>query len=93
MLRSFKSLTADDFGDGKSPSETGLDKPAVVTFTLKDDGGTIKMLVGKTSTGTSRYAQKEGNPTIFTVSSFAGDWATAAMSKFQKPEAVKDGGK
>ena len=55
--------------------------------------GTIKILVGKTSTGTSRYAQKDGNPTIFTVSSFAGDWATAALSKFQKPEAGKDGGK
>ena len=93
MLRSFKSLTADDFGDGKTATETGLDKPATVTFTLKDEGGTIKILVGKTSTGTSRYAQKDGNPTIFTVSSFAGDWATAALSKFQKPEAGKDGGK
>ena len=93
MLRSFKSLTADDFGDGKTATETGLDKPATVTFTLKDEGGTIKILVGKTSTGTSRYAQKDGNPTVFTVSSFAGDWATAALSKFQKPEAGKDGGK
>jgi hypothetical protein len=93
MLRSFKTLTADDFGDGKSVAETGLAKPAVVTFTLKDEGGTIKMLVGGISTGTSRYAQKDGNPTIFTVNSFAGDWATAALSKFQKPEASKDGGK
>jgi hypothetical protein len=93
MLRSFKTLTAEDFGDGKSAAETGLAKPAVVTFTLKDDGGTIKILVGNTSVGTSRYAQKEGNPTIFTVNSFAGDWATAALSKFQKPEAGKDGGK
>jgi hypothetical protein len=93
MLRSFKSLTADDFGDGKTPAETGLDKPSTVTFSLKDDGGVIKILVGKTSTGTSRYAQKDGNPTIFTVSSFAGDWATAALSKFQKPEAGKDAGK
>jgi Domain of unknown function (DUF4340) len=93
MLRSFKSLSADDFGDGKSPAETGLAKPATVTFTLKDDGGTIKILVGNTSAGASRYAQREGNPTIFTVNSFAGDWATAALSKFQKAEAGKDGGK
>jgi hypothetical protein len=65
-----------------------------VTFTLKDDGGTIKILVGGTSVGTSRYAQKDGNPTIFTINSFSGDWATAALSKFQKPEAAgKDGGK
>jgi|RhiMethySRZTD1v2_1073278.scaffolds.fasta_scaffold277365_1 uncharacterized protein DUF4340 len=94
MLRSFKTLTADDFGDGKSAPETGLDKPSVVTFTLKDEGGTIKILVGNTSVGTSRYAQKDGNPTVFTINSFTGDWATAALSKFQKPEAAgKDGGK
>jgi len=92
MLRGFKSLTAEDFGDGKSPMETGLAKPATVTFTLKDEGGIIKLTVGNTSTGTSRYAQKEGNPTVFVVNSFAGDWATAALSKFQKPEASKDGG-
>lgn len=93
MLRSFKTLTAEDFGDGKSLVETGLAKPSTVVFTLKDDGGTIKILVGNTSTGTSRYALKEGTPTIFVVNSFAGDWATAALSKFQKPEAGKDGGK
>jgi hypothetical protein len=93
MLRSFKTLSADDFGDGKTPMETGLAKPSTVTFTLKDDGGTIKMLIGSISTGTSRYAQKDGNPTIFVVNSFAGDWATAALSKFQKAEAGKDGGK
>ena len=93
MLRSFKTLNAEDFADGKSAADTGLTKPSTVTFTLKDEGGTIKINVGNTSSGSSRYAQKEGNPTIFVVNSFAGDWATAALSKFQKPEAGKDGGK
>jgi hypothetical protein len=92
FLRSFKTLAADDFGDGKSMVDTGLAKPAVVTFTLKE-GEPIKILVGGTSTGTSRYAMKDGNPTIFTVNSFTGDWATAALSKFQAPQASKDGGK
>jgi hypothetical protein len=92
FLRSFKSLTADDFGDGKTPMETGLTKPAVVTFTMKE-GEPLKILVGGTSTGTSRYAMKDGNPTIFTVNSFTGDWATAALSKFQTPQPSKDGGK
>jgi hypothetical protein len=93
MLRSFKTFTAEDFADGKSPADTGLTKPATVVLTLKDEGGTIKINVGNIATGSSRYAQKEGNPTIFVVNSFAGDWATAALSKFQAPQAGKDGGK
>jgi hypothetical protein len=91
MLRGYKALTAEDFADDKSPADTGLDKPATLSFTLKDNGGTLNVHVGKTSTGSSRYAQKEGNPTVFILSSFAADWATAAESKFQKPE-TKDGG-
>ncbi len=92
MLRTYKSLSAEDFADDKPPSETGLDKPAVLAIALKDAGGTLKINVGKTSTGSSRYAQKEGTPTVFVLSSFAADWAVANESKFQKPEAVKDGG-
>ncbi|HEY3594771.1 MAG TPA: DUF4340 domain-containing protein [Polyangiaceae bacterium] len=91
MLRAYRLLSADDFGDDKTPADTGLDKPAVVAFTMKDNGGTIKMNVGKATPTSTRYAQKEGNPTIYTISSWAGDWATAAESKFQKPES-KDGG-
>jgi hypothetical protein len=91
MLRAYKGLTAEDFADDKSTAETGLDKPATLSFTLKDNGGTQKISVGKTSTGSSRYAQKEGGPTVFILSSFAADWAAAAESKFQKPE-TKDGG-
>jgi hypothetical protein len=91
MLRAYKTLTAEDFADDKSAGDTGLDKPATLSFTLKDNGGTQKMNVGKTSTGSSRYAQKDGSPTIVILSSFAADWAAAAQSKFQKPE-TKDGG-
>jgi hypothetical protein len=91
MLRAFKALTAEDFADGKGPTDTGLDKPATLTFTLKDNGGTQKIDVGKTSTGSSRYAQKDSNPTVFILSSYAADWATAAQSKFQKPDS-KDAG-
>jgi len=91
MLRAYKGLTAEDFADGKSTAETGLDKPATVTITAKDSG-LVKLLVGKTSTGSSRYAQKEDIPTIYVVSSYAADWAVAGESKFQKLE-NKDGGK
>jgi hypothetical protein len=90
MLRAYRLLSADDFGDDKSPAETGLDKPSVVAFTLKDDGGVLKLDVGKAASS-GRYAQKEGNPTVFTIGSWSADWATAAESKFQKLEA-KDAG-
>jgi hypothetical protein len=91
MVRAYRLLSADDFGDDKSPAETGLDKPAVVAFTMKDNGGVVKVMVGKVSNGSSHYAQKEGSPTIFTLGSWSSDWATAAESKFQKPES-RDGG-
>jgi hypothetical protein len=91
MLRAYRTLSAEDFADDKQPADVGLDKPSSVAFTLKDNGGTLKLNVGKATSSSGRYVQKEGNPTIFTVSSWAGDWASAAQSKFQKPEA-KDAG-
>jgi hypothetical protein len=92
MLRAYKALTAEDFADDKAPAEAGLDKPATLAVTLKDGAAPLKVNVGKTSTGSSRYAQKEGSPTVYVVSSYAADWAIAGESKFQKLEA-KDGGK
>jgi hypothetical protein len=93
MLRAYKMLSADDFAEpDKSPADTGLDKPATLAIKMKDEGGTLKIDVGKEVTGKGRYAQKEGNPTVFVLSTFVSDWAVAAESKFQKPEAVKDGG-
>ena len=84
-IRALKALTADDFGDGKTAAETGLDKPeGTVTVNLKDNAGKYVLHVGKVSTGTSHYAEKDGDPTIFTISSSASDWVTADVSKFQK---------
>jgi hypothetical protein len=85
LLRAYKALSAEDFADDKSPADTGLDKPeATVQFTLKDNAGSPKVLVGKVSTGTSHYARRDGTPTIFTLSSWTSDWAAAEVSKFQK---------
>lgn len=97
MIRAYKALTAEDFADDKSDADTGLDKPlATVSFTLKDNGGTFKLMVGKSSSGSSHYAKKDGANTGFVISSWASDWATAAVSKFQKAsdkDAGADGGK
>jgi len=57
----------------------------VIHVKLKDGAGEITMKVGKTAKGTSRYAVKDGGDgTVYTVSSWAADWATAAPSKFEK---------
>ena len=92
-LRAFKSLAAEDYGDGKTPEDAGLDRPsAVITFTLKDGAGERRLAVGKVATGTSRFAQAGSAPTIYVVSGWASDWATAAVSKFQKSAAPAGSG-
>jgi len=94
-IRAFKALNAEDFGDGKSPADTGLDAPeAKITISLKDGAGKYVLKIGKTSTGTSRYAQKEGSDTIFVIPQYTADWAVSEASKFQKPkDAGADSGK
>ncbi len=67
MLRAYKSLNAEDFGDAKS--DAGLDKPeengGIVTLRLKDNGGTITINVGKVAKGSSRFATKVGGTAPF----------------------------
>jgi hypothetical protein len=83
LITAFKGLSAEDFGDGKSLSDTGLDKPeSTVTFHLKD-GTTPTLLVGNVSTGTNRWVKRTDDDTIFQITSYAADWATAETSKFQ----------
>lgn len=89
-IRAFKSLNAEDFGDGKTTKDTGLDEPqSTVTVQLKDNAGKYVLKVGNVSTGTSHYVQKEGDPTIFVIPQYSSDWALADEHKFQKPQ---DGG-
>jgi len=84
MLRAYKALNADDFGDGKSLADTGLDKPeSTVTITLKDGAGSFQVLVGKTSTGSNRWAKRADNDTIVSITNFSAEWATSDDSKFQ----------
>jgi hypothetical protein len=84
MLRAYKVLSADDFGDGKSLDDTGLSKPdASVTITLKDGAGTYELLVGKTGTGTNRFAKKSNDDTIYQITNFASEWVTSDAAKYQ----------
>jgi hypothetical protein len=84
MLRAYKALNADDFGDGKSLAETGLDKPdATVTIQLKDNAGTYTLLVGKTSTGTDHWAKRANDDAVFQITNFNSEWVTSDESKYQ----------
>jgi hypothetical protein len=86
FVRLYKQLNADDFGDEKKTvADTGLDKPdGTVSLTLKDNAGKYTLMVGKTSSGNSHFAMKDGDGTVYIVSQTASDWATADVPKFQK---------
>ena len=96
MLRVFKALNADDFGDGKSVADTGLDKPdATVSIVLKDGAGKYDVLVGKTATGQNRWAKRGDSDTVVQIANGAVDWAMADGSKFSASTdagAPSDGG-
>lgn len=84
-VRALKNLTADDFGDGKTLEETGLDQPeSKVTIQLKDNAGTYVLTVGNVASGTSRWVKKDGDEMIYSIPSYTADWVTAEVSKFQK---------
>jgi hypothetical protein len=92
LLRAYKNLSAIDFAD--AGAETGLDAAAkeggIVRIKLKDGAGDYTILVGKTQKGKNRFAKREGgDDTVYVISSWAAEWATAEPSKFEKKE--KDG--
>jgi hypothetical protein len=92
MLRAYKALNADNFADkSKTPADVGLDKPtATVVFTLKD-GAKREVTVGSTAEGTSRWIKATGSDEIWSISSWAAEWATADEKKFQKSDEKKPG--
>jgi hypothetical protein len=98
MLRAYKALNADDFGDGKSAADTGLDKPdATVSIVLKDGAGKYDLLVGKLATGSNHYAKRSDSDTVFQIAGGPSDWALADAAKFASTgdagaSAATDGG-
>jgi hypothetical protein len=92
LLRAYKALNADNFADkGKSEADVGLDKPvATIVFTLKD-GARREVRYGATAEGSSRWAKVAGSDEIWSVSSWAVEWATSDEKKFQKAEEKKPG--
>ena len=93
LLRAYKALNADNFADkAKTEADVGLDKPvATIVFTLKD-GAKREVRYGATAEGTSHWAKATGSDDIWSVSSWAVEWATAEEKKFQKSDDKKPGG-
>jgi hypothetical protein len=55
-----------------------------------EDGARKVIKLGKPGESSSRWATTEGNPEAFTISSYAADWVTGDVDKYQKPEEKKD---
>jgi hypothetical protein len=91
FVRAYKTLNADGFAEkGKTPADVGLDKPlAKLQLTLKD-GAKRDVAVGSNAEGTSRWVKVTGSDEIWSISSWAADWATAEEKKFQKETKDKD---
>jgi hypothetical protein len=86
LLRTYKTLNAEDFGDGKSVADTGLDKPeARVSIQLKDNAGEYDLLIGSVSTGTNRWAKRADDDAIYQVTNYVAEWALSDKSKYESP--------
>ncbi len=86
LLRAYKTLNAEDFGDGKSLADTGLDKPeASVSIQLKDGAGKYDLLVGKVSTGTNHWAKRADDDAIYQITNYVSEWALSDKSKYESP--------
>ncbi len=93
MLRAYKNLKATNFAE--KGDDTGVDDPlthgGVVRIKLKDDAGDFTVKVGNKQEGSNRYVIEEGDDdTVYVISGWAADWATAEQEKFQKPKPKED---
>ncbi len=87
LVRAYKTLNADGFAEqGKTVADLGLEKPvATLVLTLKD-GAKREVKVGASAEGSSRWVSVSGSPELWSISSWAADWATAETKKFQKAD-------
>jgi len=93
LLRAYKALSADNFADGKSSADTGLDKPSATLTIVLEDGAKKVLELGKTAEGSNKWAKVSDFNEIVSIGSWNADWVTAELSKFQKPDdKKKDGG-
>jgi len=83
-------LNADDFGDGKADTETGLASPDATVIVFKTKDGQQKITLGKTE-GTKRYARKDGDATTYLLAEGPSGWADVGADKFVPPAPAATG--
>lgn len=86
LLRSYKSLNALDFAQGKTAADVGLDQPKATITIVLEDGARRVVRFGNTGSSSDRWVQVEGSPDLLTVAQYSADWATSNVEKFQKPD-------
>jgi len=86
LLSAYKKLNASGFGDGKTAAEVGLGEPAATLTVSFGEEKDIVINFGGDAEGSSKWAQVVGDEQIYSVSSWASDWAFAKEEKFQKSD-------
>jgi hypothetical protein len=96
LLRVYRSLSADDFGDARQRADSGVDDAertgGVVRIRLKESTGERTILVGKLATNAGRWAIKNsrwaieegGDGTLYALAPWSADWAVADERKFER---------
>ncbi|HMA97537.1 MAG TPA: DUF4340 domain-containing protein [Polyangiaceae bacterium] len=90
LVRSYKSLNALDFAQGKTAADVGLDKPKATVSIVLDDGARRVIRFGNTGSSSDRWIQVEGSSDLLTIPQYSADWITSDVDKFQKPADKKD---
>ena len=96
LLRAYRSLEADDFGEERDKSDSGVERAektgGIIRIRLKNAISDLTIRVGKLSNSTTRWAIKDsrwamkdgGDGTLYSLSPWTAGWATADISKFKK---------
>jgi hypothetical protein len=84
LLRAYKALNASGFGDDKKAADVGLAEPAATLEITLEDGAKRTLVFGSNAEGSSRWAKEPSKDQIYSVSSWAADWAFAEPKKFEK---------
>ena len=86
LLNAYKKLNASGFGDDKAPADVGLAEPTATLTIERGEASPIVVHFGSSAEGSSKWAKVPDDDQIYSVSSWAADWAFAEEEKFQKKE-------
>jgi hypothetical protein len=91
LLNAYKKLNASGFGDDKTLPEAGLENP-LATLTVQLGGDRKKVVqFGESAEGSAKWAKLADGDQIYSISSWAADWAFAETEKFQKKKDDEEG--